>query len=111
MRDPFKKRQRSVNKPSIGSYVIAVLACLYVLAPFYILIITSLMTEQEANFSDFHFWPTQGFTISGYKEVFEVHAGVNIFKSFWNTIWIYVPGIIVGLYIGVSCTGFGEHCP
>ena len=99
MRDPFRQKKYSANKPSVGSYIIAALACLYVLAPFYILIITSLMTEQEGNLSEFHVWPTQGFSLLGYKEVFEVHAGVNIFKSFGNTLWIYVPGIIVGLYM------------
>ena len=86
-----------------------ILAICYVLFPFLIMILTSVQTEAEANLSEFHFWPTMGFSFKGYESVFQERAGINLFRSFWNTIWIYTPGIIVGLYIsGMSAFAFAK---
>ena len=87
---------------NLGSYLVMALVVLLIAFPFYILIITSLMTEQEGNSANFRWWPQMGFTLQGYKDVlFKEMAGINILKGFFNTLWIYIPGILVGLYVSV----------
>jgi len=88
-----------VERPSPFNYVILVIALIYVLFPFYIFLLTSFFTEQEGNLATFRLWPQLGFSLQGYKTVFNNTTGVNIFRSLLNTLWIYTPGIIVGLYM------------
>ncbi|MGI6713853.1 MAG: carbohydrate ABC transporter permease [Bacilli bacterium] len=94
-----KFRTNLVERPRVIDYVLVIIAILYVLFPFYILLLTSFMTEQEANLATFRLWPSLGFSTQGYMTVFKNTTGVNIFRSLANTLWIYTPGIIVGLYM------------
>lgn len=95
---------------NLGSYLVMALVVLLIAFPFYILIITSLMTEQEGNSANFRWWPEMGFTLQGYKDVlFKEMAGINILSGFVNTLWIYIPGILVGLYVsGMAAFAFAK---
>ena len=99
------------RKPkNIGSYVVMAITILFIAFPFYILIITSLMTEQEANSANFRWWPQMGLSIKGYRDVlFKEMGGVNILSGFMNTLWIYIPGILTGLYVsGMAAFAFAK---
>ena len=86
------------RKPFIGSHVLLFIILLFVLVPFYILTITSLESEIEANNAAFSWWPKMGLTLDAYKSVlFKKMGGTSVVKGLWNTIWIYVPGLVVGL--------------
>ena len=86
------------------------LVVLVIVFPFYTLIMTSLMTEQEANSANFRWWPQMGFSLQGYHDVlFKEMGGVNILSGFFNTLWIYIPGILVGLYVsGMAAFAFAK---
>lgn len=84
----------------IGTYIIMVLGVLFVLFPVYIMIITSLTSEVEANDAQFHWWPQMGLTLDAYIEAFTRKMGGNsLLGSFWNTMWMYLPSTAVGIFM------------
>lgn len=97
---PNEKPNKTVKKKRyIGTYIALIVAILLVAFPLYIAVITSLMTKTEANNAQFHWWPQQGFSLRGYIDAFTVdYGGTNVFKGIWNTLWMYIPPILVGLY-------------
>lgn len=93
-------RNKSLKKKPkyIGSYIIMFLVIFFVFFPLYIVLNTSFQSEAEANSSRFHWYP-HDFTLQGYVSVFTTKlAGVSIMRGLFNTLWIYLPGILVGLY-------------
>ena len=94
------KPNKHKRKPYVGSHVMLVIILLFVLVPFYILLITSLESEIEANNAAFSWWPKMGLTVEAYKAVlFRKMGGTSVVRGLWNTLWIYVPGLIVGLFM------------
>lgn len=94
-----KKKKREL-KSVICAYILLGLAIVIVLIPTYIAIITSLMTRAEANYVSFHWIPEQGITFKGYIDALtKDYGGTNVFIGLWNTLWIYIPAILVGLYV------------
>ena len=91
---------KAKRKIEIGSYITVFLALVFVLLPFYILLITSVQTANEANYAEFHWWPKMGFSFDGYHDVlFKKMGGTSVVAGLWNTLWIYLPGILVGLFM------------
>ena len=99
----MEKKNSLKKKPKyIGSYIVMILVILFVFLPLYIVLDTSLQSEAEANKSHFHWFP-QEFTFKGYVSVFTTKlAGINIMRGLFNTLWIYLPGILVGLYVSAG---------
>lgn len=80
------------------SQIILILIIIAVLSPFYIMLLTSVETFEETNQAEFVFVP-ETITFEAYKDViFKESGGVNLLRSLWNTLWIYLPGIIVGIF-------------
>jgi multiple sugar transport system permease protein len=95
----MKKISLSKKPKYIGSYIIMAFVILFVFFPLYIVLNTSLQSEAEANSSHFH-WLPQEFTVMGYVSVFTKKlGGISIMRGLFNTLWIYLPGIIIGLYV------------
>lgn len=91
---PSKKK-----KHYIGSYVIITLCMLIVLFAVYIAFITSLMTKAEANYVEFHWIPHDGISMRAYVDAFtKDFGGTNVFIGLKNTLLMYIPAILVGLY-------------
>ncbi len=92
------RRKHKLNAASPMDYILAILIGLIVLAPFYILIITSLMTEQESNYAEFHWWPQMGATLKSYYEVLFTSTGdASVLSGLMNTFLIYIPAVTVGI--------------
>ena len=88
------------KKYYIGSYALVCFFMAVVLIAVYIAVITSLMTKAEANFVEFHWIPEQGISFRAYIEAFtKDFGGTNVMIGLKNTLIIYLPGIIVGLYV------------
>ena len=93
---PVKKKRN----PLIGSHIIILFAVLFVLLPTYIMLITSFTSAIEANNAAFRWWPESGLTLSGYIKAFtRKTAGNSLLRSFGNTMWIYMPATIVGVFV------------
>lgn len=89
------KKKKSIDWTS---QIILILIILVVLSPFYIMLLTSVETFAETNQAEFVFIP-ETITFEAYKDViFKDSGGVNLLNSLWNTLWIYLPGIIVGVF-------------
>ena len=102
---PRKIRKMSANGTNIAKkivmYIILVLFTLWILVPFYIVIVTSFKQWDEANSTNFTWWPTMGFSFEGYAQVFEkpiANAYTAILTGFLNTLWIIVPPTLLGLF-------------
>ena len=96
----MRKFKKDTKKKNIdwGSQIILILILLFVLAPFYIMLLTSVETFEETNQAEFVFWPSK-ITFQAYADVvFKEIAGINLLRSLWNTLWMYLPGTIVGIF-------------
>lgn len=101
-----RKKTRSIAKNPVNVtkkvfvYLFLVLFTLWILVPFYIILVTSFKTTAEINRSHFTWFPTEGFYFGGYKQVFvpmNDSTGMSIMRSFLNTLWIVLPPTILGL--------------
>lgn len=85
-------------------YIVLILFALWIIVPFSLVLFTSFKTAAEANSLDFHWWPTEGFTFQGYKEIFDYDRGSAIdgvpllVMGFFNTLWIILPPTLLGLF-------------
>lgn len=100
-----KMRKASVrNKLSkIGIYTALSIVALCILAPLYVVIITSFKTKAEAMDPSFTFWPKE-FDVHGYIEVFTYTSGggdelPTVVRGFINTMIICIPTSIVGTLV------------
>ena len=99
-REPVATKKKKSRKINILWYIVMVLAVLFVLVPTYIMLITSLTSDVEANNAEFHWWPEMGLTAAGYVKAFTRKlAGNSLLRSFWNTIWMYLPSTAVGVFM------------
>lgn len=96
-------------------YFALVLFALWILAPFSLVLVTSLKTAKEANSLDFHWWPQEGFTLQGYEAIFEFDLGSAIdgvpiiIMGFLNTLWIIIPPTVLGLFCSaISAYAFAK---
>ena len=91
-------KTKKKKKNDWKSQIILILIIIAVLSPFYIMILTSVETFAETNQAEFVFVP-ETITFEAYRDViFKESGGVNLLRSLWNTLWIYLPGIIVGIF-------------
>lgn len=96
---PPQKEKKPKKKRYICTYIALIVTVLLVCFPVYIALITSLMTKAEANYVEFHWIPQQGISFRGYIEAFtKDYNGPNVLKSLWNTLWMYIPPTLIGLY-------------
>ena len=94
------KKENSLNKFSVGSQIILIIAAILTLAPFYVMIITSVESYEETNYATFVWWPKNGWVFDSYIDILTGHnVPIDLMKSLWNTVWIYLPGIIVGIFV------------
>lgn len=95
------KRVRIIQ--SVIIYAILTLYALIVILPFFVVILTSLKTWQDASDPVFRLIPSMGYTVEGYKEVLtfvsnlDPNAMPTLFRSFFNTLLYILPPTILGL--------------
>lgn len=103
------KTYKHETKPSAKSivaktaiYLGLILFALWILIPFYIVVITSFKTRIEAQSPEFTMWPKDGFHWDGYIEVLGYKAGYSSIPVVWlgllNTLLIVLPPTVIGLF-------------
>lgn len=104
--EPTQKRKKKLNPPRVGTYVMLIIWSVYILIPFWIILVTSLKTIPEAALADFTWWPKQGFHLDAYKRIFEDNL---ILRGFWNTLRFYLPTTIIGVLVSaLAAYGFAK---
>lgn len=92
-----KKSKRKIN---VGSLMILLLLFLFTVGPMYIMLVTSVETYEETNYAKFVWWPAEGPTFASYLDILiGRNVPIDLMKSLWNTIWMYVPSIVVGILV------------
>lgn len=88
---------------NIFKYSFLILMALFILAPLYIVLVTSLMSEREAMSPAFKLWP-EDFSLHGYEQVFSYKSGLGdgiptVVRGFLNTMMIVIPVSVVGTFV------------
>ena len=98
---PSNGKKLKFSDLHIGTYICFVLVLLMICIPLCVMIITSLTTEAEAHMAAFRWIPKGGLTFDAYVTAFTKDtAGPNLLVAFWNSMWIYVPSVAVGIFMG-----------
>lgn len=87
----------------IGIYVVLTFVALCVLAPLYVVLVTSFKTKAEAMDPSFTVWPKE-FDIHSYVEVFTYTSGTSdtlptVIRGFINSMIICLPTSIIGTLV------------
>ena len=95
-----RRKIKKVREAKIPYHFVMILAFAFICVPLYIMVITSLTSEVESSNTAFSWWPKTGLTTMGYKDAFgRKMGGISLFGSFFNTMWIYLPATIVGIFM------------
>ena len=112
VRDLKYERSLKIKKvfSAVANHFIVVLFVAFILIPLYVVIITSFKTTSEANGTVFNWWPKQGFALDGYVKILTTHqVNRNLIRAFGVTLWMYVPPIIVGVFVSaMAAYGFAK---
>ena len=105
-------QQRKVKTvlSAIFNHLIVILFAAFIIVPLYVVIITSFKTTAEANGTAFHWWPKEGFSVAGYIKIFSTNqVNRNLIRAFGVTLWMYVPPIMVGIFVSaMAAYGFAK---
>lgn len=89
----------------IAAYAFLVLFALWVLIPFYVVVVTSVTSLEELMSSMKFIWfPKSGLSSEGYKTVLfndllAYNGMSSILRGFINTIWMTVPTMLIGMFV------------
>ena len=95
----YQKRRKKTDYKKAIDYALLVLIAVFVLAPFYIMLVTSFMSKYEAIDANFHFWPEQFSLASYHRILFEPVGGTSVLRGLLNTILYYLPTSAVGVFM------------
>lgn len=96
-----KKKMSRTPKQIISKviiYLVLAVFVLWILVPFYIIVISSFKTDFEAMDPKFSWWPKEGFRFDSYSNVFEMNDySPSVVRGFINTMWVVLPPTLIGL--------------
>ena len=98
-------RRRDSVGFKIAAYLFMALFALWVLVPFYVILVTSFTSLNELMSSISFIWfPKEGISFDGYKtilfeDILAVGGMSSLFRGFLNTMWMTVPPLLVGLFV------------
>ena len=89
----------------IVAYIFLALFCLWVLVPFYVIIVTSLTSITELMSSIRFIWfPQEGVRFESYytvlfDDILAVGGMSSLLRGFLNTMWMTVPPLLISLFV------------
>jgi len=106
-------RKKKANKGKIISavctYAVFVLYALWVLVPFFVVLITSVTPQEEYLETMKFIWMPKHLDFSAYRTVFVDNIYTPFYQAFLNTMWQVVPTTLVGLFVsGLSAYSFAK---
>ncbi len=108
-----KRRKNIVSKTTILTVLIVYALLLFF--PLYIVLITSFTSVEEITSTTSFIWWPKNFTFSSYGNIFtgDIYAeslgAPTLLISFWNTMWMTLIPLIVGLVVsGLSAFAFAK---
>jgi len=88
-----QKNSKGVIISRIAVYAVLILYCLWILAPFLVIIVTSFTTNEEYGAAESYIWFPSNFSFEGYQRLFTddpfMYNGIpSLLRGFFNTMWI-----------------------
>ena len=99
MTDAVKNKDAKSVLITVVRYILLALTAFFVLAPFYIMFATSIMSPYEAQGASFKFWPEEPSLMMYKKVLIEESNGYPIVLGFLNTMLYYGPSSLVGVFV------------
>ena len=99
MTDAVKNKDAKSVLITVVRYILLALTAFFVLAPFYIMFATSIMSPYEAQGASFKFWPEESSLMMYKKVLIEESNGYSIVLGFLNTMLYYGPSSLVGVFV------------
>ena len=99
MTDAVKNKDAKSVLITVVRYILLALTAFFVLAPFYIMLATSIMSPYEAQGASFKFWPEEPSLMMYKKVLIEESNGYSIVLGFLNTMLYYGPSSLVGVFV------------
>ncbi len=98
---PRKKRE-PITGGKIATYVVLLLYAVWILAPFFIILVTSFVPTAEFETADGFIWWPEEFSFEGYQRLFtnktfNVDGIPMLLRGFINTMWITLLPLVSGL--------------
>lgn len=100
----INKRKHSVKENALlgFNYLFLIILALFILIPFYVILITSFKTPSDALNIPFTWFPKEGWHLTSFKTVLFSDAsggggGSTILRGFMNTLIVVVPSTLIGL--------------
>ena len=98
---PVQKKKFKWKDLHVATYISFVFVLLMICVPLYVMVVTSITPEAESHMASFRWIPETGFTFKAYVTAFTKDtAGPNLLVAFWNSMWIYIPSVAIGIFIG-----------
>ena len=99
MTDAVKNKDAKSVLITVVRYILLALTAFFVLAPFYIMFATSIMSPYEAQGASFKFWPEEPSLMMYKRVLIEESNGYSIVLGFLNTMLYYGPSSLVGVFV------------
>ncbi len=97
-----RKKKEPVSAGRIVTYIILLLYAVWILAPFFIILVTSFTSNAEYSEATGYIWWPKNFSLEGYKLLFtqdpyRVNGIPSLLMGFINTLWITLVPLVSGL--------------
>lgn len=108
-RSLFRHKHKKISAASVLVFALLVLYTLFLFMPFYVVLITSFVSDLELNGSlGFIWWPKEGLTLSAYARMFSEDVYMmtgqlsipSLLIGFINSFWMTVLHTVVALFFG-----------
>ena len=96
---PAGKSDTGERVAKIVTYAVAIILMLFILMPFYVIVVTSLREQYDAMLNGFRWWPAE-VVFDGYKAMFAQSSvfDISIPRAFGVTLYTVIPMVLVGLF-------------
>ena len=97
-----RKKKEPVSAGRIATYIILLLYAVWILAPFFIILVTSFTSNAEYSEATGYIWWPKNVSLEGYKLLFtqdpyRVNGIPSLLMGFINTLWITLVPLVSGL--------------
>ncbi len=97
-----RKKKEPLTAGRVGTYAVLLFYAVWILAPFFIILVTSFTTNAEYGDATGYIWWPKDFSLEGYERLFVsdpymVDGMPSLLRGFLNTMWITLIPLVSGL--------------
>ena len=97
-----RKKKEPLTAGRVGTYAVLLFYAVWILAPFFIILVTTFTTNAEYGDATGYIWWPKDFSLEGYERLFVsdpymVDGMPSLLRGFLNTMWITLIPLVSGL--------------